>query len=489
MVLSKVKWLYVVSAVFIAVNTYLITKNIYWASLLPVLLLLGVIYLTALDKIVFLITFLTPLAVNISNPEFNLGISIPTEPLMFGVLVFFIIKLLIDSQYDGKILRHPVTIAIFFNLLWLLLTSITSQIPLVSFKFLLARLWFLVPFYFIIVLLFKDHRRIRLFLWLYIIPLLLVIGYTIYNHSTYGFEEQPGHWVMTPFYNDHTAYGAILALFIPVIIGLLFSRMYGPRMKLFISLVLAVFLVAIFLSYSRAAWLSMAFAAGIFLLVRFRIRLRYILLVIAVFIGAYYSFRHQILDRLEQNKQESSANYIEHVQSITNISTDASNLERINRWQSALRMFREKPFWGWGPGTYQFLYAPFQRSKEKTIISTNAGDMGNAHSEYFGPLAESGLLGMLTFMLIATFIIITAIKVFKRSRDPEIKILSLSLLTGLVSYLTHGTMNNFLDTDKASVAFWGFAAAIVALDIYHLRHEKPAESTAGPTKDQPATAP
>jgi hypothetical protein len=29
-------------------------------------------------------------------------------------------------------------------------------------------------------------------------------------------------------------------------------------------------------------------------------------------------------------------------------------------------------------------------------------------------------------------------------------------------------MNDFLDTDKASVAFWGFIAILVALDLYYL---------------------
>jgi hypothetical protein len=28
-------------------------------------------------------------------------------------------------------------------------------------------------------------------------------------------------------------------------------------------------------------------------------------------------------------------------------------------------------------------------------------------------------------------------------------------------------MNNFLDTDKASVPFWGFIAIIVCLDVYY----------------------
>ena len=31
-------------------------------------------------------------------------------------------------------------------------------------------------------------------------------------------------------------------------------------------------------------------------------------------------------------------------------------------------------------------------------------------------------------------------------------------------------MNNYLDTDKASVPFWGFIALIVAIDVYHKKN-------------------
>ena len=55
----------------------------------------------------------------------------------------------------------------------------------------------------------------------------------------------------------------------------------------------------------------------------------------------------------------------------------------------------------------------------------------------------------------------------RKAKNPEVKLLSLIYFLGLVTYFVHGAMNNFLDTDKASVPFWAFAASIVALDIYH----------------------
>ncbi|RLD61102.1 MAG: hypothetical protein DRJ05_03355 [Bacteroidetes bacterium] len=464
---SKLIWIYLISALYIAVNTLLFVNDFYWGALLPLVIFVAMVYFISLDKILLLITFVTPFAINIKDLDLGFGISLPSEPLMVGVLIFFLIKLIYDLSYDHRILRHPVTLAIFFNLIWLLFTSVTSEMPLVSFKFIVSRLWFIVPFYFMGILLFKKIKDIKLFLWLYIISFSGVILYTIFNHSLRGFDEESGHWVMTPFYNDHTVYGAILAMYIPILVGFSFLKKYKAGTKIIARFILALFLLAVVLSYGRAAWISLAGALGIYIVILLKIKFRWLFLSVVVVFGLFFTFQQQIIENLERNKQDSSANFVEHIQSMSNISSDASNLERINRWQSAIRMFNERPFWGQGPGTYQFLYAPYQRSKEKTIISTNAGDMGNAHSEYIGPLAESGVLGMVSLLLIFTMSIITALKVYKNSNNREVKMLSLVTLLGLLTYYMHGFLNNFLDSDKASVPVWGFIAIIVALDIYY----------------------
>ena len=76
---------------------------------------------------------------------------------------------------------------------------------------------------------------------------------------------------------------------------------------------------------------------------------------------------------LEKNKQDSSDKISENIQSISNITTDDSNTERLNRWSSAISMFKERPVFGWGPGTFQFQYAPFQKSNP---ISSRAAQSG-----------------------------------------------------------------------------------------------------------------
>ncbi len=465
----KIYLVYAVSIAFIVLNCYLIIQDKYYALLTPILLIFLFLYIFSLDKLILLITFLTPIAINYKDPDMGIGITLPTEPLLLGVLVVFILKLFYDGGFNRKVVTHPVSIFIIINLVWLGITTITSEIPLVSVKFLIARLWFVVPFYFIGILLFKKVKNIKLFNWLYIIPLLIVIFYTLVNHAGFGFDKPSSNMVMKPFYNDHTAYGAVIAMFIPFFIGFSLSKSYTNSQRLASSIVLFLLIVGLIFSYSRAAWISISFALMVYAIIAFRIKFRVVLGGFLLLAGLFYMFSFQLIDRLESNKQDSSTDFTEHIQSMSNISSDASNLERINRWNCALRLYNERPFWGWGPGTYQFVYAPYQRSKEKTIISTNAGDMGNAHSEYIGPLAESGILGMLTFIAIVIAASITGLRVYKRADSKEVKLISLVILLGLMSYFAHGLLNNFLDTDKASVPFWGFIGILVSLDLYHTK--------------------
>ena len=183
-------------------------------------------------------------------------------------------------------------------------------------------------------------------------------------------------------------------------------------------------------------------------------------------------FWDNIIMSLEKNRQDSSNDLVEQLYSMTNISTDASNLERINRWNCAIRMFQEKPILGFGPATYMFQYAPYQISSEKTIISTNFGEVGNAHSEYLGALAESGLLGALSYLLILIAITATAFKIYHRAKEREIRRLAMAIFLGLSTYFVHGFLNNFLDIDKFSLVFWGFAAFLVALDVFYLENQE-----------------
>ncbi len=469
------KTLLIVSVLFALINAVFIYFGILYFLAVPIILLIVWFAIYKLDSLLLFIVFTTPLSILLS--EFDryvpINLSIPAEPLLAGVLLLFILKIFTGEKLNKKIIFHPVSIAIYFNLFWIFFTTISSTMPVVSVKFLIARLWFIIPLYFVSSHFFSNQNYIKKYFGLYIASLSIVIIYTLSRHIQYGlFEKKVADFVMSPFYKDHTSYGAVLAMYLPVLVGFLFIKFQDKKLRIANIFLLVLFTFALIFSYTRAAWLSIGGIAIVLIIVLLKIKIKYIAIGSLVVGILFFYYQFQITDTLKKNKTDAQENLSDQVTSMTNISTDASNLERINRWNSAIKMFNEKPILGYGPGTYMFNYAPYQMSFDRTIISTNFGDRGNAHSEYIGPLSEQGILGLVSFVLIIIATIYTSINIYYKSKVKETKILSLMALLGLVTYYFHGFLNNFLDTDKLSVPFWGFTAIIVALDVFYLKEEK-----------------
>ena len=457
--------------IYLAVDMYFTSREIYYLNILPVVVLIFYLALARLDIIYFIIVFLTPLSVSLIHiiPSSPIDFYIPTEPLLFGILLILIYKMVKEGNSDRKLWNHPVTYAILFNIFWLFMTSITSCMPLVSFKYLLARIWFVASFYFLAVFVFRNTKNIPLLAWCYGVPLMGVVIYAIIKHLGYGlFDKMAAHIVMFPFFRDHTSYGAILAMVFFAFGGVISRHGTNIVLRFIYWVGFAIIVAGLILSYTRAAWISVLGSLVILLLTLLRIRFKYVALIGFIILAWLFTQRLEIQHRLEKNRQDSSADLAEHVQSISNITTDDSNLERLNRWTSALRMFKERPVFGWGPGTYMFKYAPYQLSSKKTLISTDFGDRGNAHSEYIGPLSESGVLGSLSFILIVIFALNTGFRVYRKIDDKRLKRIVMAYLLAFLTYIMHGALNNFLDTDKASALFWGFIAVFVSLDVYYL---------------------
>ena len=469
---AKIGWLYAIAAVFVAITLFLVDRfDNYLFFATPAVLGILLLYIFSLDKVMLLVSFAVPLSVVLDDLE-ELSVSLPAEPMLAGVMVLFIAKILYERNYDQKIARHPVAIIIYIMFLWMVITTFKSCMPLVSIKFIASRLWFVIPSFFLCTLMFKKPKTIDWFIWLYIASLCIVVVYTTIIHAQNGFDNKSAHWAMSPFYNDHTAYGAALAVFLIYAITYLFLPGIKGTKRFIIFVVVAVLSTALVLSSSRAAWLSLAAVLGVLICVLLKVRFRWILAGIAILAFLFVTFESQIMESWEKNDQDASGDVIENVQSMSNISTDASNLERINRWQSAFRLFGERPIFGWGPGTYQFTYAPYQKSGERTIISTNMGDGGNAHSEYIGPLAEQGFLGSAIVLALFITIIYTGLKTYKKAKNKKAKTMVLGATLAFFSYAIHGFINNFLATDKLEVPIWSCAALIVVIDLYYADQEE-----------------
>ena len=469
---SRVIWFYILTILIASLTAYGYVKGYIVALATPFLLILTIAAIFRFDLLIYLAVLVTPFSINLAQTGIGIGVSLPSEPLMFGIFLIFWIKILAEGGLDKRILKHPVTWMIFIHLGWYTITTFTSTMPVVSIKSALARYCYISVFYFSLLYLFIKKQNIHKFLWAYLLPLLAVCIITMLNQASAGFTEQNAHIAMVPYYNDHTAYAAVIALFIPVIIALLFESKISKILKSFIFIVAALLITAIVLSYTRAAWVALAGALGCLFIYLLKIKNWVVYTGIGLVVLTYALFHVEITMFLERNDKTSSTDYAKHVQSIGNISTDDSNIERLNRWSCALRMFNEKPLFGYGPGTYMFQYGKFQKYSERSGISTNFAEGGGSHSEYLGPLSEQGILGPVTFILILAVLLQRTSTFLRRCGNRNTRVIAKGLVLGLVTYIIHGGLNYFLDTEKLAVPFWGFIACLVAFDIYYSEHQK-----------------
>lgn len=439
----------------------------YLIWLIPPALLIIVLAFVSIDKFFLLLLFLTPLSVQLRFliPSLSFDLFLPTEPMLALLLIITLFKLLASREFDPISLKHPLSISIYLSLAWMLISSFTGTNLMVSLKFTLVRTWFVFGFYLLALELLKKPDFRLMALKALVFGMLPVIIFHMYNLSLSGlFNKQAAHGATWPFFNDHTSFGAVVAFIIPTTLWLSI-RASSKKIGVFYFFVFLIFICGLVFSYSRAAWIS--FLIGAFFSIIYLLRISWKIVGVSFIALAFivvFSWS-SIINRIESNTQDSSANIKEHVQSISNIQSDVSNLERINRWRSALRMAGERPLFGWGPGNYQFEYAPFQYSHERTTISTNFGDGGNAHSEYLSLLAESGFFAPLIYIVILLLAFRSGHRAYLRARTRENRGLSLALMSGLISYVVHGALNNFLDTDKISAPFWIFIACLLVLDL------------------------
>ena len=441
----------------------------YFVFLIPVAIAVLLFSIYKTEKFILLTGALAPLSINVNDIGGGLGLALPTEPLIIWIFCLLCVRFFLQGKAILTPLKHPIVLLVLGYVAWLWLSSVYSSMPLVSFKFSLARTWYIVVFFIGSIYLFRSMKNIHFFFSALVVCTLILVIYTLIQHARYGFIRSASYGISWPFFPDHGMYAAAIAFCVSILLFYTFNgAVFGikPGWAPLLGFFLVVLLLGIVVSYTRATWLSLIAALGVYLLIRFRIKFYWIMLALLA-VSAYGIINQdKLLYSLEANKQGSSDELEGHVKSVSNITTDPSNLERINRWKCAGRMVSERPLFGFGPGTFVFQYGPYQQSSEMTIISTNTGDLGDAHSEYFSAMSETGFPGMALWIGITLLTMAAAFRVIYDTEDRKIKITALMALLGLVTYHVHAFLNNYSQYDKIAVPLWTFTAVIVVLDLH-----------------------
>ena len=264
---------------------------------------------------------------------------------------------------------------------WQWVCTLYSTMPVVSAKYMIVETaqWSLFG---VGTVLIPDLWR-RVLPWLAVSMAIFVV-YAWIHHAQYDFRADQAMLAPMPFFPDHTSYAAVLAMLLPWVIG---GHLFPQKKWLTIGLAI-VLAGGLMTSTCRAAVLSV-FMTAAFLPLFFgeNIRRGWLLAFTAMLVGGLV-FKTEISARLGPL-----------------LHRDVSSMERLNRYDCAAQMLKARPGVGFGPGTYQFQYLPFQRPEKMTRISvlqpvtTRSADTfgrgGGAHSAYWQAASEAGWIGLL----------------------------------------------------------------------------------------------
>ncbi len=460
-------WLIPALAVFTVALIYFwkgsLSEAMIWVVTICGALLLGLVLFERIAWYYYFLIAVIPISLDLGVMG-GAKLSFPAE----GMIAMLIpVALLFNKTYRikfGQMLVHPLSLLVFIDLVFLFFISLFSTQIDVSLKRAFIRALFFFGF-FMMIQLISDRKKL-IWPWVfYMLGLVPVMYFTLRNHIHHEFDPRAVFNICAPYFSDHTIYGACLAFIIPMALILLVKRkLFGLDARL-VTVLLVIFifiLISEVLALSRAALLSIV-VAGIFaLLLKYRVRFGQLMLGLVIIGSVVWGMSDSIYQSIQENESVSNdGEIVNHFSSVTNVNTDASNLERINRWVCALRMFEQKPLTGYGPGTYQFEYNQFQTLANKTYISTNTGDRGNAHSEYLTYLSETGIIGFLIFLGLVLGSVYLGMHNHYNQTDPVMKAINLGALLGLITFFFHGLFNSFIDQSKMSFLVFSALATIV----------------------------
>jgi putative inorganic carbon (HCO3(-)) transporter len=422
--------------------------------------------------------FFIPLSVPIALSG-GYELQFPTEPLIGVFSILVLISTQGAADFYKNLIKHPISKIIAIEISWLLLSSCFSELKLVSFKFTIVRICYVLVFYILMIQWMQRYNKPLYFFLVYALGFIVPIANAIHFHAGYNFAHGVSYIMPRPFFNDHTVYGACIAFLIPVLMLITFyyKRFFKNRGILLVLIpLLLLFFVAEYFSFSRAGWLSLAFCAVLYAGLRWGISVKAFIAIILVSGSMLWLNKDLLISKISETKATSNKEDLRQtIGSIANIQTDASNKERLNRWKCAIKMGKEKPLLGFGPRTYKFFYGQYQEKKDMTYISTYNGIKGNAHSEFLSYFAECGLGGMIIHFLLFFITGLKGIDLVKRCKIKANKIMATALVLGFFTYFVHGFFNGFMEEEKMSSLVFMSMAGIFYIDEAEKKTAIPAE--------------
>jgi O-antigen ligase len=433
----------------------------------------------------WILLFTIPVSMQLDFMGNALSAALPDEPIMW--LFFLLFPILWARKPDSLPRwwwRNSLVLVLVFQPVWLIVATAFSQELFLSIKYLISRTWLEVVFFIFPIWIFTTKKDFKRAFIIVLIPLLITMVVIMIRHRAIGYSFYKLKFAIGIIYDNHVDYSTVMSMFFPLLL-IAYSLCRGKWLLRNILLVLiAFFLVAIYLTYARAAMLAVVFSLVVYAMIRLRIvkwLMPAIYALMALLLVYMISNKRYLEYRPNYNNTYMHKTFAEHMLA-TLRGTDMSSMERVYRWIAGVRMSTDHPLVGVGPNAFYYYYKPYAVTSFRTYVSRNP-ERSTTHNYFLYMLVEQGWPAMILYAILLMVMFAQAQKTYHRFKDRFYKKITIGIAMLLAASFVNNFFSELLGHHKVGALFYLGLGLLVVLD--KKSRDEEAKLSSGDTTELP----
>lgn len=288
-----------------------------------------------------------------------------------------------------------------------------------------------------------------------------VFQYFGYNFTSHFIFKTPIGRVSSTIGNANFL-GKYLVLAIPLLISL-YLQSDKFIIKTFYGAGIASAFSCLILTFSRGSWIGFAFAFifFLFLLLKYRIKqtLKDLVIIVLLFLLAIIFF-NSYRPKIEKFAvPEDEGMIIHRALSSKDIERGIGVATRLFVWQKALTLIAQRPWFGYGPETFEKAFRPYNLEYAKRFNDYVRVD--RIHNNYLDLAFSVGVFGLAVYIFILVVFFFSLFRSFRRNMDSGWKLLYIGIISGCMGYLVNDLF--IFSVVSVSPTFWSLIGLSLAV--------------------------
>lgn len=412
-----------------------------WIFLLQILLMLAVIVLVLRNEVLGLLTLV------VLRPAVDVlggSVLVSVQGISINIAAAFSLIAIPWAAYRLYVHRANLRATpLFWPALAFLfacgLSVVTSVVPRVSVEEFvrLSSVFFLFLLAYHIIVTPHEARQFRQALGLSLVAPVAAGVFEFVTHTGLSFGDLSNRIFGT--FGSPNVFAFYLVLTLAVFLGSVSLTPKRVRREVWVGLGVLVLMLG--LTLTRGAWLGFMIVLATYGFARHRRAVATIALLVVILAATFPLTNRVLVEQFNVDVMSSSL-----VRRLTDTqSQDSSYQFRLQLWREMSPKVAERPIFGHGLGS-------FSKLREQQIFDFFQGT--EAHNDYLRLAVETGVLGLLAYMVLLGAVVRRLVVVVRRTANTPLGVQALGLLAFTLALVFMSVFDNLLQATAVMWAFW-----------------------------------